>query len=321
MDILFTGGPVQCLCNPQAGYEEQRRIEKAKTPKKIAVIGAGPAGLEAAVTAVKRGHRVILFEESSQIGGQLPLVAAPPGRDEFMSLFEFYKDCLQTEKIDLRLGEKVTVEKIRDCAPDYVVVATGSRQMIPEIPGIDRPQVVTAWDVLLDRADLGETVAVIGGGAVGLETAIHIAQKGTISGETVKFLLKHDAEDVDTLRRLALRGTKKVTLIEMLSKIGQDIGRANRWAFLKEIHMSGIRVMTDSTVKEITEDGVIYTKEGKDHSLSVQSVVLALGARSNNEIVDELTEAGIEHLLIGDAKQPRNIMQAIHEGFLSVFDL
>jgi 2,4-dienoyl-CoA reductase (NADPH2) len=317
MDMLFTGQPVQCLCNPMAGFESERRIETTNNPKKVMVIGAGPAGLEAAVTAAKCGHDVTLYEKSDSIGGQLPLVAAPPGRDEFARLMGYYDTQIKLSGIKLKLGKPANLRAIRKVQPDAIILATGSRQIIPKIPGVDRPEVVTAWDALLDRVDLGRSVAVLGGGAVGVETAITIADRGTISGDTLKFLLKHQAEDVEVLKELVTRGTRKVYLLEMLNEVGADIGKTNRWVFLKELRLLGVEIITSATVVAITDAGVVYRKNDAEVTLKVDNLVLALGATPNNELEAVLNKAQLPYTKVGDVKKPRHILDAVHEGFLA----
>lgn len=321
MDRLFTGQAVECLCNPMTGHEGERKMHRVKKPKTVVVIGAGPAGLEAAVTAARRGHHVTIFDHADRIGGQLPLVAAPPGREEFARLLDYYEHQVQSTGVTLKLGKKVAMKEVRRTRPNAIILATGSRQIIPDIPGVDRPEVVTAWDALLDTAELGRSVAVLGGGAVGVETAIAIADRGTISGDTLKFLFKHEAEEVEVLKELATRGVRKVTILEMLPKIGKDIGVTTRWVFLKELDLLGVEVITDATVKAIADEGVVYEKDGDTHALLVESVVLALGAVPADEIEEELKKAGFDYQKIGDVMKPRKIMDAIHEGFLAAVDI
>jgi 2,4-dienoyl-CoA reductase (NADPH2) len=321
MEMLFTGRPVQCLCNPQAGFEAERAIQPAAAARRVLVVGAGPAGLEAAVTAAERGHDVLLVDEAADIGGQLPLVAAPPGREEFARLLGFYRTMVRHPRITLQLNTRADLALIRQARPDRVILATGSRQIIPDIPGAERPEVVTAWDALLGKADLGRSVAVLGGGAAGIETAISIADRGTLSGEALKFLFKHEAEDLETLRQLATRGTREVVLLEMLDKIGGDIGRANRWVFLKELRLLGVKVTTGARVTAIDDRGVIYQRQDEEKSLKVDNVVLALGSVANLELEKDLVDSKIEFVKIGDAKQPRKLMDAVHEGFLAAAEI
>lgn len=321
MDRLFSLRDVECLCNPVAGHEAQRRLESCAHRLCIAVVGAGPAGLEAAVTATARGHQVTIFEESDDIGGQLPLVAAPPGRADFSLLLDYYRNEVKRLAVDVITGTTVTVEMLAELAPDRIILATGSRQAAPGLPGANLPHVVQAWDVLLGNIDLGDNVVVIGGGAVGVETAIAIADRGTVSGETLKFLLKHEAETPETLRRLATRGNRTVTILEMLPKIGRDIGATTRWVFLKELDLLGIATVTGATVTRITSQEVLYKQADVDRSIPADTVVLALGAVANNELATRLKEAGTDFIQIGDAVKPRKIMEAVHEGFLTAMDI
>ncbi len=317
MDKLFTGQPVECMCNPQAGHEAERKVSRVKKPKTVVVIGAGPAGLEAAVTAARRGHHVTVFDQADDIGGQLPLVAAPPGRQEFGRLLEYYRHQVHSLGVTLKLGKKVSMQAIRKTRPNAVLLATGSRQSAPDIPGVDRPGVVQAWDVLLDKVELGREVVVLGGGAVGIETALFIAEQGTIDGDTLKFLLKHEAEEVDTLKTLVTRGSRKVTVLEMLDKAGKDIGVSSRWVFKKELDLLGVEVITGATAKSVSDKGVAFEHEGEEKTLPADNVVLALGGAPNTEIEDELKKAGFEYAKIGDVKEPRKIIDAVHEGFLA----
>lgn len=321
MDRLFAGKAVECLCNAQAGYESERRIHRVKKAKTVAVIGAGPAGLEAAVIAAKSGHHVTIFDSAPEIGGQLPLAAAPPGREEFTRLLTFYQHQVKALQISLKLGKKVEMQALRRIRPNVIILATGSRPTVPAIPGIDRPEVVSAWDALLDKVDLGRAVVVLGGGAVGVETAIAIASRGQADGETIKFLLKHQAEDFETLRTMATRGSRQVTILEMLPKIGKDIGQTNRWVFLKELELLGIEAITGAVVKSIGDKGVVYEQGKEQKTLAAESVVLALGAKPNVEIEEELKSGGFEYVKIGDVRAPRSILDAVHEGFLAALKL
>ncbi len=321
MERLFSGKPVECLCNAQAGYEGERRINRVRKPKSVVVLGAGPAGLEAAVTAGRRGHHVTVYDTAEDIGGQLPLVAAPPGREEFGRLLDFYRNQLKKLGINLKLGKKISMQAIRKNKPNAVLLATGSSQIVPDIPGNNRPETVMAWDALLDRAELGEKVVVIGGGAVGIETAIAIASRGTLDGESLKFLLKHEAEGPDTLKDLINRGSHHVTIIEMLDKIGKDIGMVNKWVFLKELKLLGVESITGATVKAIGDEGVVYEKEDQTFAELADSVVLALGSKPNDDLEKELKQAGFQYEKIGDVKEPRRIIEAVHEGFLAAYKI
>ncbi|UCD83396.1 MAG: FAD-dependent oxidoreductase, partial [Deltaproteobacteria bacterium] len=321
MDLLFSGQPLGCLTNPQAGLEKERALKRTRAPKKVVVVGAGPAGLEAACTAARRGHRVTLIEKQDSIGGQLHLAAAPPGRQEFITLLPYYHRQLKNLGVNLKLGKEATVGSLKRMATDALILAAGAEPLLPEIPGIDLPRVCTAWDVLRGEADLGRKVVIIGGGAVGVETALYIAAQGTISGETLKFLLIHEAEDFETLREICRKGTREVTLIEQLPKIGQDIGVFSRWVLLKEISFFGVRSLTEARVKEIRTGEVVYEKDGRESVEPGDSVVLALGSRPLNALAETLTRAGVSFKEIGDCRDPRKVIDAIQEGFTAAQEL
>jgi len=313
LDRIFSLGQVTCLCNPRAGFEGERVVTPTDAPRHVVVVGAGPAGLEAALTALDRGHRVTVLEKDERIGGQLPLAAAPPGRSDFGRLLDFYVHETARHGLNVRLGVEATAETVRDLSPDSVILATGAQEIRPDIPGAEHA--VHAWDVLRGRVATGRRVVVVGGGAVGIEAALHIAEKGCIDGDTLKFLMKHEAEDVETLRRLITRGVSRVTLVELLARVGDDIGPSNRWVFLREMDIMGVDVRPGTRLVEVTGDGVVVETDDGPERLDADTVVLALGARSEDALGAALEDAGIPVTRVGDAKKPRQILHAVHEGF------
>jgi 2,4-dienoyl-CoA reductase (NADPH2) len=196
-----------------------------------------------------------------------------------------------------------------------VILATGARPLSPPIRGIDGPNVRRAWDVLAGSADTGQEVIVVGGGAVGLETALFLAHKGALDAETLYFLMFKQAEKYETLRSLLYRGVKRITVVEMLRKLGQDIGTSTRWTILQDVNRMGIRTLTRTQAREITPGGVVAEREGKEMFLGADTVVIAAGARSENRLCEELKGRVRELYLIGDAKSPRKALEAVAEGF------
>ena len=162
--------------------------------------------------------------------------------------------------------------------PEAVIVATGAEPIQPAIPGADLPNVVQAWDVLQNKAHVGRKVVVVGGGAVGVETALFLSEKGTLSGDAVKFLLVNRAEDPDALYELAVKGTKEILLIEMLDKIGKDIGKSTKWCMFQEMDRTGLKKLTVTKAVEITPEGIRIEGPEGDQFVPADTIVLAIGS-------------------------------------------
>ncbi len=316
-DHLFELKPVECLCNPRAGHEAELSAEKTDRPRKVMVVGGGPAGMSAALSAHEIGHSVTLYERSGRLGGQLFLASAPPGREEFLELAKDLERQLAVKGIPVALNQTVDIDLIEKEAPDLVILATGAEPISPPIPGSDRPNVVQAWDVLEDRVATGRKVVVIGGGAVGVETAMLLAEKGALSGDELKFLLVNKAEDPETLYELATKGTKEVVLIEMINKIGKDIGRSTRWGMLQDMSRFGITSDVETRALEITDTGVKVQRGETVEEIEADTVVIAAGAQSSNPLEEKLKSKGIPCQVVGDAKQVANAFEAMHSGFVA----
>ncbi|UCF95537.1 MAG: FAD-dependent oxidoreductase [Desulfobacterales bacterium] len=314
-DHIFKMKPVECLCNPRAGHEKDRKIRKTDAPQKIMVIGGGPAGMSAALAAAERGHDVTLFEKNPRLGGQLHLAAAPPGRDEFAGLVRDLANQLAVQGVKVVLNKKVGQDLIAAEKPAVVILATGATPVTPPITGADLPHVVQSWDVLADRVRTGRRVVVIGGGAVGVETALFLAEKGTLSGDALKFLLVNKAEAPEDLYAMAVKGTKEVVLIEMLEKVGKDIGLSTRWAMLQDLSRVGIKTNVATTALEITPGGVKVRLDDTVEEIPADSVVLAAGARSYNPLRQLIEAQGIACRVVGDAHKVGLAFDAVHQGF------
>ncbi len=314
-DSVFQGRPVACLVNPEAGREKALRPEAASRPKKVLVIGGGPAGMKTACTAAQRGHKVTLIEKEEQLGGQLPLNRRIPGRSEMETVSADLINNLKALNAEIITGRAADLDFIREMGPDAVVVASGARPVLPDIPGINGPHVVQAWDLLSGRVGVGKRVAVLGGNAVGLETALYLAGLGTLSPEVLHFLMANRAESIETLTALLNKGIKEVTVVEMTQKAGNDIGLTTRWTILGELRRLGVTILTGTKAVGITPEGLEIEQTDGAGFLPADSIVVAAGSRSENALVEGIREMVSEVYVIGDADRPRNALEAIKEGF------
>jgi 2,4-dienoyl-CoA reductase (NADPH2) len=320
-DQIFAGKPVFCVGNPRAGFEGTRIIQKTTSPKRIMVVGAGVAGLEAAVTAARAGHRVEVFEQQGDIGGQIPLAAAPPHKQELNQFIRYYRAMLKKYAIPVHLNTEVNLGLIENAGFDHVIVAQGAAPLVPEIDGKDAPGVLTSWEVLKNNPGLGKRVAVIGGGAVGLETALFAATKGTLAPEMLHFLVTYDAMDLERLRHHMFTGSCRVTVFEMLDRAGRDVGKSTRWVLFGNLGRYGVTVRTNTRVASVANRTVRFHTNGQDQEERFDTVILALGSRPVKTLETALEQAKISFTTVGDCVAPGKIDQAIHGGFLAANQL
>jgi pyruvate/2-oxoglutarate dehydrogenase complex dihydrolipoamide dehydrogenase (E3) component len=282
------------MVNAAAGREAEMAWVPTESPKKVLVIGGGPGGMEAARVAALRGHKVTLMEKSTKLGGQLLMASFPPTKQEFSCLVKYLAGQVRKSGVKVELNREATPNVIDEISPDGIVLATGGLPCIPgKIPGINRENVVTSWDVLAGRTLPGREVLVIGGGSNGCETADFLA---------------HPVDDLNP------KGTR-VTILEMLDNICLDDPSSRRSLLVQRLQNKGVKIITRATVTEILEDGVSYVRNNTTKSLrGFDTIVLATGTRSNTLHLDDIMGKSIHAYTIGDAKEPRNAVQAIAEG-------
>ncbi len=320
-DQVFSGMPVFCVGNPRAGFEGERNIIRTDSPKNVMVVGAGAGGLEAAVTAAIAGHRVEIYEKAGEIGGQLRLAGAPPHKQELLEFIRYYRAMINKYAIPLHLNTEVNIALLKEKQPDHVIVAEGAEAVIPPIEGVDSSCVLSAWDVLGKNPLLGRSVAVIGGGAVGLETALFVAAKGTINPETLHFLFAYEAESVERMRELMFHGTSRVTVFEMLPKAGVDVGRSTRWVLFDNLKRFDIKILTGAKVNSIRQGKVLFEKDGKKDEMHFDQMILASGSRPVKRLSVEMQNLVIPFDVVGDCIRPGKINDAIHGGFLAALKI
>ncbi len=285
------------------------------------VIGAGPGGLEAAITATLAGHKVSLYEKADDIGGQLWLAGAPPHKHEILEIIRYYRAMVEKHQIDLHLNTEVDKDLIQKVAPDHIIVAEGAEPLVPPIDGKDDACILNSWDVLKNDPPLGPEVAVVGGGAVGLETAMFAAAKGTLDPEAVQFLMAYDAVPPERIKKFMFEGSSKVTVFEMLPKSGKDVGRSTRWVLMDNTRRYGLDILTSAKVLSVKEGLVKCEVEGEAREKQFDHVIMAVGSKSVTKISDMVKDMGVPYTQIGDCAAPRKIDSAIHGGFLAATEL
>jgi 2,4-dienoyl-CoA reductase (NADPH2) len=315
-DSIFSGTSVCCVLNPRAGRENDFRVQKTENKKEVMVAGGGPAGMEFALTAAQRGHDVTLYEKEGRLGGQVNLAKAVPGKKELQKMIDSMKNRMQRWGVKVRLNISLTPEMVKENNPDVLVVASGAKPMEIDVPGIEKRHVVGAWDVLQERVyNIGENVVIIGGNATGCETALFIASMGAPNPDTFTFLMYHSAEDPTSAIKLLHSSGKRITVIDMLERLAENVGRTARWSLMKSLRLMGVDLRPRTKLLEITDDSVIVeTSEGRE-SIQADTVIMAVGAVSLDDLAEKVKGNGINVITIGDAKEPRKTTEAVKEGF------
>lgn len=311
-DRIVDMAPILCLVNPFSGREDEIKMEMAEKPKKVVVIGGGPAGLECARIASLRGHKVVLLEKERFLGGNFLLASRVPEKGEFLKFIQWEKRQLEKNGVEIRTEALATIEKIKAENPDAVICATGSIPITPPIKGLDNKNVIFAGDVFRGNVFVGENVVIIGGGATGCEVAHYIAKIDSLHPDVIYFLEKHGYLRRDEV--MPFWKKREITILEMLPKIGEGIGRSTRWNILMELRRLGVKMVTDAKVKEVKESEVIYEVNGEERRIKADTVVIACGVKQNSEIYEALKKDFKDIYLIGDAKGPGDAMKAVQEG-------
>lgn len=315
-DSIFSGTSVHCVVNPQAGRENDYEIAPASTGRKIVVAGGGPAGMEFALVAASRGHRVILFEKEEALGGQVNLARVPPGKAELFGLVESLKAGMEKAGVEVCLGRALTGEMVRELDPDVLVVAAGARPLNINVPGIDLPHVVGAWDVLSGRvAEIGQNVVVVGGSATGCETAHYVASLDVPDAEVINFLMYHQAEDPAYTLGLIHNSGRKVTVIDVVDRLAENVGKTAKWSLIKSLRLKGVELRPNTGLVSVEPDEVVVETGGRRETIPADTVILAVGARPADELAREFEASDLEVIVIGDARSPRKITDAVREGF------
>ncbi|MGW6747976.1 oxidoreductase [Streptomyces sp. NPDC055006] len=323
LDHTFSGKITSCLVNPRACHETELVLAPTRLRKRVAVVGAGPAGLACAVSAAERGHAVTLFDAASEVGGQLNVARKVPGKEEFDETLRYYRAQLELHGVDVRLNTPVTAADLTPDAYDEVVVATGVTPRTPEIAGLDHPSVVGYLDVLRDGAPVGERVAIVGAGGIGFDVAEYLTDSGDKASQDPATYFRQWGVDMDYQGRGGLAKPDRpappraVHLLQRkTSKVGAGLGKTTGWIHRTELRHRGVTMVAGATYDRIDDAGLHVTVDGNSTVIPVDTVVLCTGQDPARGLYDDLLAAGREAHLIGgaDVAAELDAKRAIRQG-------
>ena len=328
LDFIFSDRTATCLVNPRA-CRETEYDEAPHASKRIAVIGSGPAGLAVASTAAARGHRVTLFEEHEELGGQIHLARRVPGKTEFNEMLRYFMRQIVNTKVDVRLGVRATADGL--AAGDFhkIVIATGILPRKPEIEGIDHPSVVSYLDVLLGRAQVGQRVAIIGTGGIGYDVAELLTHVDHGDNAIADFL---DEYGVDTSISVPgglkpaqpAKPPRQVTLFRRRqSRPGERLGVSTGWILRNRLRSRGVAAIAGATYERIDDRGLHYVVNGERRVFEADNIVICAGQLPNTALADELKRKGLDVTCIGGAERAEELdaLRAIQQGVRLAHDL
>jgi 2,4-dienoyl-CoA reductase-like NADH-dependent reductase (Old Yellow Enzyme family)/thioredoxin reductase len=285
MESIFRKGRIECLVNPMLGREKEMRFVPTQKPKKIMVIGGGPGGLNVAWVAAKRGHKVHVFEKRRSLGGQLLPGSVPGHKKELLSLIKFQKKQIEKFGVTCHLNQEVKAQDIQTFGPDVVVLATGSLPAIPPVDGIDNTIVLTYEQVLNEAPPSFKQAVIIGGGATGLEMALHLAEYGC-----------------------------RVSVVEMLAEIGTGLETMTKKILLGKLKERNVNILTETRLMRIESAGAVVARsDGTEILMEADRVILATGTRPYNRLYEKVKSLGYETHQIGDCLETRSAKAAIYE--------
>lgn len=308
LDHTFSNTRATCMLNPRAGYETELVLSPTRTAKRVAVVGAGPAGLAAAIEAAGRGHQVELFESASQIGGQFRLAMEIPGKEEFAETLRYYRRMIEVRGVQLHLNRRAQVEDLTGF--DEVVVASGVEPRIPEVPGIAHPSVVTYQQVIGEGVPVGQTVAVMGAGGIGFDLSEYLLHE---PGESVEAWMERWGVTDPALERGGLGtkvkapATRTIHLLQRkTSTLGRGLGKTSGWVHRTTLKDAGVQMIGGVTYDRIDDAGLHITVakgtgDEEQRVLDVDTIVLCTGQESVDELAAPLRERGVSVHVIGGA--------------------
>ncbi|MCK5880944.1 MAG: FAD-dependent oxidoreductase, partial [Sinobacterium sp.] len=324
LDHVFSMKMTSCLVNPRACHETELNIIPATTLKKLAVVGAGPAGLAFAVNAAERGHSVTLFDASDQIGGQFNVAKQVPGKEEFYETIRYYKRQIELRDITLKLNTRVDVSQLNDSDFDEVILATGIVPRMPPIDGVDHPKVLNYLEVLRDKKTVGKTVAVIGAGGIGFDVSEFLVQheNEVPASQDIPTFMAQWGVDMSLEARGGVDGVEKqlsapardVYLLQRKDdKVGAHLGKTTGWIHRTGLKDHGVKMLNSCEYVKIDDQGLHIKRNDTEQLLAVDNVIICAGQDPLQELAEGLNKP--YHLIGGaDVAAELDAKRAIHQG-------
>ena len=310
LDHAFAGKTTSCLVNPRACHETVLNWGPTEQPKKIAVVGAGPAGLSYATVAAERGHAVTLYDAADEIGGQFNLAKQVPGKEEFHETIRYYRAMMTKHEVTMCLGEKVDAQALVDAGFDHVVVATGISPRAPDIPGIDHEKVVGYIDAIRGNKPIGQKVAVIGAGGIGFDVTELITHQGKSSALDIELFAKEWGVDFDNHPRGGVTGVEPVVIksdreVWLMQRkdtpVGRGLGKTTGWTKRILLNRRGVNMVNAVEYVRIDDLGLHVLIGGQPKTFEVDTVIICAGQLPERGLYDDLMTKGMSADLIGGA--------------------
>ena len=323
LDQIFMGKVTSCLVNPRACHETKMPIVPALKKKNLAVVGAGPAGLAFAINAAARGHQVTLFDAHNEIGGQFNIAKQIPGKEEFYETLRYYRRMIDVTGVTLKLNHLVTADHLQ--AFDETILACGIVPRMPAIDGIDHPNVLTYLQVLRDKVPVGNSVAIIGCGGIGFDTAMYLSQPGISTSQNIDEFCQEWGIDTTLQQPGGLRpegamlpkSPRKIVMLQRkASKPGDGLGKTTGWIHRATLLSRGVKMIPAVSYQKIDDDGLHITIGGEAQVLKVDHVVICAGQDPQRALAQPLAESGKTVHLIGgcDVAMELDARRAIAQG-------
>ncbi len=325
LDHTFQMKLTSCLVNPRACHETELVYVKTQSPKKIAVIGAGPAGLACSTIAAERGHDVTLFDSNSEIGGQFNVAKLIPGKEEFYETLRYFGQMIKKTGVNLQLNTRVSAEDLANQGYDEIILATGIAPRTPEIPGVDRENVIGYLDALLGRKPVGKRVAIVGAGGIGFDVAEYITHDGKSPSMDIDLFMKEWGVDLNMEHQGGIKGvephlplvSREVYLLQRKkSKVGKNLGKTTGWIHRTSLKNRNVKMINGCSYERIDDQGFQILVNDEPKTLEVDTVIICAGQDPLRELQSDLEAAGENVHLIGgaDVAAELDAKRAINQG-------